>query len=97
MMTIKDFAKMCGCNTQTLRYYDRINLLKPAKVDDMTGYRYYEVGQAFDYIKIKNLQMAEFSIDEIKKLLFMSDGEVYRAFQDKIAFHKERLSKVISR
>lgn len=95
MMTIKDFAKMCGCNTQTLRYYDRIDLLKPAKVDEMTGYRYYEVRQALDYVRIKNLQLAEFSIDEIKKLLFMSDAEVYRAFQNKIAFHKDRLSRMM--
>lgn len=95
MMTIKDFAKMCGCNTQTLRYYDRIDLLKPAKVDEMTGYRYYEVRQALDYVRIKNLQLAEFSIDEIKNLLFLSDEEVYQAFQGKIAFHKERLSRMM--
>lgn len=48
MMTIKEFANLCNCNSQTLRYYDRINLLKPVKVDDMNGYRYYEKEQAFD-------------------------------------------------
>ncbi|MBQ6797900.1 MAG: MerR family DNA-binding transcriptional regulator, partial [Oscillospiraceae bacterium] len=26
MMTIKEFASLCGCNTQTLRYYDKIDL-----------------------------------------------------------------------
>lgn len=35
-MTIKDFSKLCKCTTQTLRYYDHINLLKPARVDGMT-------------------------------------------------------------
>ena len=31
-MTIKEFARLCGCNPQTLRYYDHVNLLKPVKV-----------------------------------------------------------------
>ena len=38
MITIQGFAKLCGCNTQILRYYDRIGLLAPAKVDEWTGY-----------------------------------------------------------
>ena len=39
-MTITDFARLCGCNPQTLRYYDRMELLKPARVDPWSGYRY---------------------------------------------------------
>ena len=62
MMTIKQFAQLCSCNAQTLRYYDRIGLLKPAQVDSWTGYRYYEEKQAVDFVKIKNLQLADFSI-----------------------------------
>ena len=42
MITIQGFAKLCGCNAQTLRYYDRIGLLAPARVDEWTGYRYYD-------------------------------------------------------
>ena len=30
-MTIKEFAGLCGCNPQTLRYYDSVGLLKPAR------------------------------------------------------------------
>ena len=36
-MTIRQFALLCGCNPQTLRYYDRVDLLKPARVDPRTG------------------------------------------------------------
>lgn len=32
-MTIKEFAGLCGCTAQTLRYYDRIGLLKPERTD----------------------------------------------------------------
>lgn len=33
-MTIKEFSRLCGCNPQTLRYYDHVDLLKPVKVDN---------------------------------------------------------------
>ena len=44
-MTIKEFAHICGCNPQTLRYYDQIDLLKPVKVDRWSEYRYYDEEQ----------------------------------------------------
>ena len=62
-MTIKEFARLCGCNPQTLRYYDHVDLLKPVKVDQWSGYRYYDEDQALAFIKIKNLQKAGFTID----------------------------------
>lgn len=95
MMTIKDFAALCGCNAQTLRYYDRVGLLLPAKVDEWTGYRYYEDRQAVDFVKIKNLQLAEFTIGEIKELLRKSDAEVYAAFDEKILQQREKLSRIL--
>ena len=93
-MTIKDFAQLCGCNTQTLRYYDRIGLLKPVKVDDWSGYRYYDRVQAIDFIKIKNLQSADFTISEIKKLLTCTDQQVYDAFDAKIREQKQKLEQI---
>ena len=74
MITIKQFASLCGCSTQTLRYYDKIDLLKPVKVDQWSGYRYYTKSQVINFVKIKNLQAANFTIDEIKVLLRMSDS-----------------------
>ena len=94
MMTIKEFALLCGCNAQTLRYYDKIDLLKPVKVDPWSGYRYYEASQAVDFVKIKNLQAADFSIDEIKALLTMHDQQVYEAFDRKILEQTEKLKRI---
>ena len=93
-MTIKEFASLCGCNAQTLRYYDRIDLLKPVKVDPWSGYRYYTNQQAIDFVKIKNLQAADFSIDEIKTLLTMPDAQVYEAFDRKIAEQTQKLERI---
>ena len=93
-MTIKDFSKLCNCTTQTLRYYDHVNLLKPARVDDWTGYRYYSEEQALLYVKIKNFQEADFTIEEIKKLLDKDDDEVYAAFDRKIAEREQQLRTI---
>ena len=93
-MTIKEFAKLCGCNSQTLRYYDRIDLLKPVEVDQWSGYRFYEEEQALDFVKIKNLQLAGFTIDEIKELIGRSDEEIYRAFEVKLAEQEERIRTI---
>lgn len=94
-MTILEFARLCGTTTQTLRYYDRVDLLKPCRVDGWTGYRYYEKEQAADFVKIKNLQLADFSIAEIKALLSSSDEAIYRAFDEKIAAEQEKLAKIL--
>lgn len=94
MMTIKQFASLCGCNTQTLRYYDKVDLLKPVQVDPWSGYRYYEKPQAVDFVKIKNLQAADFTIAEIRELLTMEDSRVYEAFDRKIAEQEQKLERI---
>jgi MerR family transcriptional regulator, activator of bmr gene len=39
--SIGETAKLADTTIETLRHYDRIHLLKPAKVDPSSGYRYY--------------------------------------------------------
>ncbi len=43
--TISEFAALRNININSLRYYERIGLLRPAKVDPETKYRYYEAEQ----------------------------------------------------
>ena len=93
-MTIKEFAHICGCNPQTLRYYDQIDLLKPVKVDRWSGYRYYDEEQAYVFVKIKNLQKAGFTIDEIRGLLDKDNLAICRAFDEKIAKEEKRLQEI---
>ena len=93
-MTIKEFARLCDCNPQTLRYYDSIDLLKPANVDSWTGYRYYSEEQAVTFVKIKNLQKAGFSIEEVKELIHQDDLAVVAAFDAKIAREEARLREI---
>jgi len=93
-MTIKEFAKLCECNPQTIRYYDNIDLLKPVKVDPWTGYRHYDESQAETYVKIKNLQKAGFAIEEIRQFLDQDDRVIYDAFENKVKEAEERLREI---
>lgn len=45
MFKIGDFSRFSRVSVKTLRYYDEVGLLKPAKVDRFTGYRYYSAEQ----------------------------------------------------
>lgn len=38
--TIQELAQLSGVSTRTLRYYDEIGLLKPARTNE-AGYRFY--------------------------------------------------------
>ena len=62
---IGEFAQFCGLSVKTLRYYDEIGLLKPVKVDEFTGYRYYSEKQLDDVELIKMFKSCSFSLDEI--------------------------------
>ena len=48
MLKIKEFAKLCGTSTFTLRYYDEHEVLCPHETDPATGYRYYHPDQQKD-------------------------------------------------
>ncbi|MGW0709879.1 MerR family transcriptional regulator, partial [Streptomyces sp. NPDC002643] len=45
MLTIGAFAKACRLSPKALRLYDELDLLRPARVDPDTGYRYYAAEQ----------------------------------------------------
>ena len=92
-MTIKDFAKLCGCNPQTLRYYDREGLLKPETVDASSGYRYYNERQALDFVKIRELRTAGFSIGEIRELLDKDSEAVCEVLDKKIKALEDLLER----
>lgn len=43
--TISEFAKLRDININSLRYYEKLGLLKPAYIDESNGYRYYSAEQ----------------------------------------------------
>ncbi|MFQ5614886.1 MAG: MerR family transcriptional regulator, partial [Anaerolineales bacterium] len=53
----------------TLRYYDKIGLLKPAEVDRFTSYRYYSANQLPRLNRILALKGLDLSLEQIAQLL----------------------------
>ncbi|MEW2164022.1 MerR family transcriptional regulator [Streptomyces sp. NPDC007084] len=45
LLTIGAFASRARLSAKALRLYDRLGLLRPAHVDEVSGYRYYRAGQ----------------------------------------------------
>jgi len=69
MFKIGDFSKLSRVTVKTLRFYDELGLIKPAKVDDFSGYRYYTADQLPVINRILALKDLGLSLDEIGKLL----------------------------
>lgn len=69
MYSIGDFSKINRVTPKALRHYDRIGLLKPAKTDDWTGYRYYSSDQLPVIRKILSMKALGFSLTDIQAYL----------------------------
>ncbi len=41
LLSIGEFSAACRLSPKALRLYDRLGFLRPARVDAMTGYRWY--------------------------------------------------------
>ncbi len=68
LIIIGEMAKICGVTKKTLRYYDKINLLKPVFIDPESGYRYYTNEQVYHMVIIKTFKLRKYSLKEIRKL-----------------------------
>jgi DNA-binding transcriptional MerR regulator len=45
LLSIGEVSKYSGASIRSLRYYEQMNILKPAHIDIDSGYRYYSVDQ----------------------------------------------------
>ena len=69
MLKIGDFAKISQVTPRTLRLYDQIVLLKPLKVEGITGYRYYSMEQLPRLNRILALKDLGLSLEQIERML----------------------------
>jgi DNA-binding transcriptional MerR regulator len=69
MLRIGTFSKLSQVSIKTLRYYDRIDLLKPVEVDHFTGYRYYSVHQLQRINRILALKGLGFTLEQVSRML----------------------------
>jgi DNA-binding transcriptional MerR regulator len=69
MFRIGEFAQVAQVSGRQLRFYDQLGLLKPARIDDQTGYRYYSIRQLPRLNSILALKELGLSLEQIRPLL----------------------------
>lgn len=89
---IGEVSSLLDISTQTLRYYDKIGLVRPAKVNERTGYRQYTYDQIHYIERIKYLQKLGLPLTEIRTAL---DGGGTSRLTALLTRHKEELQRKI--
>lgn len=67
--SIGEMSKLHNISVQTLRYYEKLGLLKPAYINKTTGYRYYSIEQFIILDLIKHCKLMGLSLEEIINLM----------------------------
>ena len=67
--SIGEMAKLYNISVETLRHYDRFDLLKPDYINEKTGYRYYSIKSFLKMDLIKRCKAIGLSLDEIKEII----------------------------
>lgn len=95
MFRIGDFSRLSFVTVKTLRYYDEIGLLKPVKVDQFTGYRYYSATQLPRLNYIIALKESGLTLDEIKTLVndSLTTEQIKQIFRLKRAELRRRVAE----
>lgn len=68
MLKIGEFSKLSHLTIKALRFYEKRGLLIPRKVDEQTGYRFYETSQLKEAARIKSYRQLGLTIEEIQAI-----------------------------
>lgn len=90
LYTIGEVSKLVNISIKALRYYDKIDLFKPAYVDPDTNYRYYKDSQLHLLDLIKSLKYIGTPLAEMKEVqgLKRDDFFAFLTEQEKIVRKK---------
>ncbi|NLM44789.1 MAG: MerR family transcriptional regulator [Clostridiales bacterium] len=84
--TVQKLAKLAGVSARTLRYYDEIGILKPARINS-SGYRIYGQKEVNRLQQILFYRELDISLDNIKKILDSPAFDEAAALRD----HRKKL------
>lgn len=73
-LLIGELAKIFNISTDTLRHYDKLDLLKPEQ-DPQNNYRYYDINSMFKLSRILFLKNLGISLSEISDYMNNKDAE----------------------
>lgn len=84
--TVQKLGQMAGVSTRTLRYYDEIGILRPARINS-SGYRIYGQEEVDRLQQILFYRELGVSLDNIKKIVTSPSFDSTRALKE----HREQL------
>lgn len=96
--TVQKLGKMAGVSTRTLRYYDEIGILKPARINS-SGYRIYgekEVDRLQQILFYRELGVSLESIKEIITSPSFDGTAALREHREKLLEKREQLNMLIA-
>lgn len=67
--SVGEISKLTNVPIQTLIYYDKMGLLKPAYINEQNNYRYYSINQFIKIDLLKQCKLMGLSLKEIEELL----------------------------
>ncbi|WP_433750322.1 MerR family transcriptional regulator [Falsibacillus pallidus] len=84
--TVQKLGKLAGISARTLRYYDEIDLLKPARINS-SGYRIYGQGEVDLLQQILFYRELGLSLETIKEIIASPEFDSAKALNE----HREQL------
>lgn len=96
--TIKKLSQLAGISTRTLRYYDEIDLLKPARINS-SGYRIYgkkEIDKLQQILFYRELGVNLEKIKDIVNAPSFDEISALREHREKLLAKKEQLDILIA-
>lgn len=96
-LTIKEMAAQSGISEYTLRYYEKISLIKPIPRDGSSGHRRYSADAAQLLETLACLRASGLSLDDMRQYLQMRDRGREAAAEQKALFqaHAEKVAEEI--
>ena len=94
MFKIGEFSRIARVSTRLLRYYDRIGLFSPGRIDPATGYRYYLADQLAQLNRILALKGLGLSLDQVARML--DDKISADEIRGMLALRKAELERTLS-
>src|SRR5689334_18203867 len=88
LLVIGRFARLTGLTVGALRHYDDLGVLRPARVDPVTGYRSYRRDQLEVARTIVRLRDLDVPLDTIRAYLATGDPDARHAL---LADHRRRV------
>lgn len=96
--TVQKLAQMAGVSTRTLRYYDEIGILKPARING-SGYRIYgqkEVDRLQQILFYRELGVSLEFIKDIVTAPTFDEVTALREHREKLLNKREQLNQLIA-